>query len=86
MRYADFEVPSEVITDFVQEMQDREIQAVIVRLNEDDELILKIGYERDEADKIDELEEKLEELAATVYENEEEEEEDDEDEPRRKRR
>lgn len=83
MRYADFEVPSEVITDFVQEMEDREIEAVIVGLNEDDELILKVGYERDEADKIDELEEKLEELVDSVYENEEEE---DEEKSRRRRR
>ena len=53
MRYATFEVPSDVITDFAQEMQDREIQAVLVGVNEDDELILKVGYERDQSDKID---------------------------------
>ena len=78
MRYATFEVPSDVITDFAQEMQDREIQAVLVGVNENDELILKVGYDRDQSDKIDELEEKLEELLDTVYENEEEEEDDDE--------
>ena len=83
MRYATFEVPSDVITDFAQEMQDREIQAVLVGVNEDDELILKVGYDRDQSDKIDELEEKLEELLDTVYENEEEEE--DEEKPRRRR-
>lgn len=82
MRYATFEVPSDVVTDFAQEMQDREIQAVLVGVNEDDELILKVGYERDQSDKIDELEEKLEELLDT----EEEEEDDDEQENRRRRR
>lgn len=86
MRYATFEVPSDVITDFAQEMQDREIQAVLVGVNEDDELILKVGYERDQSDKIDELEEKLEELLDTVYESEEEEEEDDDEKENRRRR
>jgi hypothetical protein len=84
MRYADFEVPNEVITDFVKEMEEREMKALIVGVNDDDELVLKMGYERDEADKVDELEDRLEELVATVYEDEEEEEE--ETETRRRRR
>lgn len=74
MRYADFEVPSEVMVDFVREMEEQEMQAEIVGLNDDDEIILKVGYERDEAEKMDALEDRLEELRDTLEEEDEEEE------------
>lgn len=91
MRYANFEVSADVILDFTREMHDREITAVIVGVNDDDELTLRVGYERDESDKVDELEDKLEELVDAVYEDEneeeeEEEQEDDENKTSRRRR
>ncbi len=91
MRYADFEVPSVILADFVREMEEQEMQAVIVGLNDDDEIILKVGYEREDAEKVDQLEDQLAELMQTVYEEEgeeeeEEEEDDDENETNRRRR
>ncbi len=86
MRYADFEVPSVILADFVREMEEQELQAVIVGLNDDDEIILKVGYEREDADKVDQLEDQLGELMETVYEEGEDEEEEDEEENATSRR
>lgn len=85
MRYVNLEVPAEVLTHFVREMQQREIKAVIVGIDDDDEFELRIGFEKEETEKIDELEEVLEELIDSLPDEEEEEEEDD-DNDRRKRR
>jgi hypothetical protein len=74
MRYANFEVPSDVIADFVREMAESQLQATIVGVNEDDEIIIRVGYERDDAGKVDELEDHLAELVEYVYEEEEEDE------------
>lgn len=66
MRFASFEVPSAVLTDFVREMEKVHMQAVIVGLNDNDEVILKIAYEREEAEEVNELEDQLDELIANL--------------------
>lgn len=73
MRYANFEVPSDVIADFVREMAESQLQATIVGVNEDDEIIIRVGYDRDDAGKVDELEDHLTELVEYVYNDEEDE-------------
>jgi len=89
MRIAKFTVPTEVIGDFVKEVQERQLEAVIIGATDDDELELRVGYERDDSEKVDELEDRLDELTEGMYEYEEDENEDedeDEDDKRHRRR
>jgi hypothetical protein len=76
MRKAKFEVPSEVIGEFTEKMVELELENSIVGKTEDDEIEVEVLYEKNEADKVDELEEFLENLIENIEEEGEEEEED----------
>jgi capsular polysaccharide biosynthesis protein len=75
MRNAEFNVPPEVITEFVAEMTNRNLSNCIIGTTEDDEIIIEVEYEKIESDAVDELEEILNKLSADIEQEEEEEEE-----------
>lgn len=71
MRTAQFAVPSEVMAEFANELAEHNLNNTITGTNEG-EILIKVEYERDESDAIDELEETLEELREQLEEGEEE--------------
>ncbi len=73
MRKVEFNVPTEVIAEFAEELTNREINNSITGTTEDDEIIIEVEYEKTESDAVDELEQILEKLCAQI-ENEEEDE------------
>lgn len=75
-KFAKFEVPSEVLGDFMQEVSSRNLTATMSGKNRRDEHILTVPYERDEEGDIDELNDYLDDLISDT--NEEEEEQEDE--------
>jgi capsular polysaccharide biosynthesis protein len=72
MRKVEFNVPTEVITEFAEELTNRDVSNSIIGTTEDDEIIIEVEYEKSESDAVDELEAILEKLCAEI-ENEEEE-------------
>ena len=72
MRKVEFNVPTEVITEFAEELTNRDVSNSIIGTTEDDEIIIEVEYEKSESDSVDELEAILEKLCAEI-ENEEEE-------------
>lgn len=62
MRKAEFEVPAEVFGDFVEKLTELDLNNRVLGRNEDNEIEIVVSYDKEEADKIDELEEHLEEL------------------------
>jgi hypothetical protein len=73
MRTSKFDVPVEVLTDFLDAACEKEMNSTIVSRKRD-EYSIEIDYEKEETSLIDELEDELE----TLIENMEEEEEEDE--------
>lgn len=73
-----FEVPSEVLGDFVQDIADRKKTATVSATKHEEEYYVSVPYEKDEEDEINELSEYLDNLISDA-ESEEEEEEEDED-------
>lgn len=86
-KYAKFEVPEEVLGDFVKEVSNRGLIATTGGRTRRDEIVVTIPYEKDNEDDIDELKQHLDDLIYEEFEadegEEEEEEEEEEDEDRR---
>ncbi len=72
MRNVEFNVPEAVMTDFVKEIEKRELEGIITGMTEDDEVIIRVEFERDETSEVDELEEALNDLVENLEEEEEE--------------
>ncbi|MBI4947606.1 MAG: hypothetical protein HY840_14530 [Bacteroidetes bacterium] len=70
MRKAEFFVPSEVMAEFAQELASKNLSNSITGTTEENEVIVEIEYDRDEADEVDELEELLEKLREELEEEE----------------
>jgi capsular polysaccharide biosynthesis protein len=79
MRKAEFEVPSEVMAEFADELASRNLTNTVTGTNEEGEVIVEVQYERDEAKEVDQLEEILEKLRYEIEEEEQEESEEEED-------
>ena len=77
MRTASFEVPAEVIGDFTDKLTELELENSIVGRTQDDEIEVLVNYEKEDSQKIDELEAYLEELTEDLYNDDEDEEQDD---------
>lgn len=77
MRYATYEVPKEVLAEFAEELVNRELSNCIKAVNDDDEIVIQVDYEKDEESLIDELDEIHANLLEQVYEDEEEDDDDD---------
>ena len=75
MRKAEFEVPSEVMAQFAQELTDRGLDNTINGTNEDGEVLVEVFYEKEEAKVVDQLEEILDKLREQIEEDEESDEE-----------
>jgi capsular polysaccharide biosynthesis protein len=76
MRKAEFEVPSEVMAEFAEEMASRDLDNKVIGTNDDNEIVVEVNYEREESKSVDELEKILDNLREQIEEEEEEEDED----------
>lgn len=72
MRKVEFNVPSEVMTEFAEELATRNLDNTIVGTTDEGEIIIEINYERDETKEIDELEAIFEKLLEEIEEDEDE--------------
>ena len=72
MRKVEFNVPTEVITEFAEELTNRDVSNSIIGTTEDDEIIIEVEYEKSESEAVDELEAILEKLSAQIEDEEEE--------------
>ena len=79
MRKATFEVPSEVIGDFTEKLTELELDNSITGTNEEDEILIDVHYEKEEARQVDELEDFLEALKDSLEDEEDEDDDEDED-------
>lgn len=79
MKTAKFKVPTEVIADFSEEVESRHLEAKLGSKTQDDEVIVSIEYDREDAELIEELKTVLEDLRSYIEEEEEEEENEDDD-------
>lgn len=70
MRKAIFEVPAEVIGDFVEKLTDLELNNTIIGLTDNEDLEIEVLYEKDESDEVDHLEHYLEKLVDSIEEDE----------------
>ena len=77
MRRITLDVPSEVLGEFTEKMLELELENSIVGRTEEDEIEIEVLYEKEEAKKVDELEEHLEKLIDGLEDEEEDEEDDD---------
>lgn len=77
MRKAEFEVPSEVMAEFAEEMASRDLDNKVIGTNEDNEIVVEVNYKREESKSVDELEKILDNLREQIEEEEEEEEDED---------
>jgi len=66
MRKVEFNVPTEVITEFAEELTNRDISNSIIGTTEDDEIIIEVSYEKTESEAVDELEEILDKLISAL--------------------
>ncbi len=80
MRKAEFAVPSEVMGEFATELAERDLENSVTGTNEDDEILVEVLYEKDDADSVDELEEFLDKLREQIEEDEDDDDDDDDDE------
>lgn len=78
-KYVKFEVPAEVLGDFVQEVSSRGMSATTSGTNRRGEHIVTVPYEKDEEDQVDELKEYLDDLISEASEDEDEDEDEEED-------
>ncbi|MBA3705150.1 MAG: hypothetical protein H0W84_04430 [Bacteroidetes bacterium] len=72
MRKAEFEVPSEVMAEFAEEMASRDLDNKVIGTNEDNEIVVEVNYEREESKSVDELEKILDNLREQIEEEEDE--------------
>jgi len=66
MRKVEFNVPTEVITEFAEELTNRDVSNSIIGTTEDDEIIIEVEYDKNESDAVDELEEILDKLISAL--------------------
>jgi capsular polysaccharide biosynthesis protein len=66
MRKVIFEVPQEVMTEFAEEMTNRNLDNTVTGTNEDGEIIIEVEFEKDESELVDELEEIHENLLEQI--------------------
>jgi len=77
-KFAKFEVPAEVLGDFVSEVSSKGFAATTSGVTRRGDHIVTVPYEKDREDEIDELKEYLDDLISD-YEGEDEEEEEEDD-------
>jgi hypothetical protein len=66
MRKVIFEVPQELMTEFAEEMTNRNLDNTVTGTNEDGEIIIEVEFEKDESELVDELEEIHENLLEQI--------------------
>jgi hypothetical protein len=66
MRKVIFEVPQEVMTEFAEEMTNRNLDNTVTGTNVDGEIIIEVEFEKDESELVDELEEIHENLLEQI--------------------
>ena len=71
MRKAEFKVPQDVVVEFCQELTDHSLTNEITGTTENDEIIIEVGYDKEETKEVDELETHLESLCEELEENKE---------------
>ena len=71
MRKAEFKVPQDIVVEFCQELTDHSLTNEIIGTTENDEIIIEVGYDKEESKEVDELEIHLESLCEELEENEE---------------
>lgn len=69
MRKIEFEVPSEVMVSFADELASRNLDNEVTGTNDAGEITIEVSYDRDEADEVDELESILEDLLKQLEED-----------------
>jgi hypothetical protein len=72
-RNAKFDVPEEVLTDFLREVSERDFEAKTGKPNRSGEYPVTVEYEREQEEEVSELEEVLDELISDLDEEEQEE-------------
>lgn len=81
MRTKQFEVPKEIIRRFFTAVESRGLPIDLIEVNEDEELVVEIGYDKNDREAMMDLIDLLDDYhEENEEENEEEEEEEDEDE------
>lgn len=75
MRKAEFNVPSEVMAEFAQELANKNLSNTVTGTTEESEIIVEVEYDREQSDEVDELEEILEKFREQLEEENEEDEE-----------
>ena len=73
MRKAEFNVHPRVIVEFTDELTERDLINSLTGTTEDGEVIVEIGYEKNESKLVDEMEEILERLFEEIDDNEDDE-------------
>ena len=68
MRKAEFEVPSEVMAKFADEMSGRGLDNTVTGTTEDGEILVEVIYDKEESESVDELETFLDELREQIEE------------------
>ena len=76
MRTAKFNVPVEVLTDFLDAVSEKELNSTVVSKTED-VYHIEVDFDKDESSSIDELEEELTTFIENIDEEESEEEDED---------
>lgn len=76
MRHVKFEVPTEAFGDFTEKLTELELENTILGKTEDDEIVVQVNYEKEDAKVVDELEEHLENLKEELLGDEDEDEDD----------
>ena len=71
-KFAKFEVPDEVLGDFVREVCNRGLSATTGGRTRRNEVVVTVPYDKDSEDDIDELKQHLEDLIYEAFEGEEE--------------
>ena len=82
-KFAKFEVPGEVLGDFIHEVSSKGFTSQNSGVNRYGEHILTVPYEKEQEDEVDELKEYLDDLISDLEEEEEGEEEENDDENER---
>ena len=76
-KYANFDVPSYVLEDFVAEVVSNGLTASTGKLKKSGEYVVTVGYDKDQEQEIDTLEEYLDQLIDEADEDEDEGQDDD---------
>ena len=56
MRKAEFKVPQDVMVEFCQELTDHSLTNEITGITDENEIIIEVGYDKEETKEVDELE------------------------------